>query len=103
MLDIVALYAELYICIYTAVAQWQQNRSLRESVLAIALIGFAFIILWALISPLARLLYRPSEQGLLIGTDSLGVLLTTAAHLTFVRFLFFSKRRRLSPLMAKRV
>jgi hypothetical protein len=95
MLDILAFYAVLYVCIYTVVAQWQRNQSPRDGVLALVLLVFAFIILWALLSPLARLLYRP-VQGVVVGPDTLGVVLTSAAHMTFVRMFFFSHRQRVS-------
>ncbi len=102
MLDIVVFYADLYVCIYTVVAQWQRNGSVREAVLAGVLIGFAFIILWALLSPIGRLITRP-EQGVIIGADSPGVLLTALVHIAFVRLFFFPKRQSHSSLSPERV
>ncbi|MCS7000308.1 MAG: hypothetical protein RML15_05015 [Bacteroidota bacterium] len=99
MVDLLLLYLEMYMLIYVSVQQWQRYGAIRYALLAASLSVLAFILLWALISPLARLLYPLEKQALLVGPDTLGVVLTTAAHLTFVRFYFFAtSRRQSSPL-----
>ncbi|GBD05685.1 hypothetical protein HRbin20_01274 [bacterium HR20] len=96
MLDVLLFFVELYVLVYTAVHQWQRHGRIREAALAVGLSAFAFVIIWAIASPLARLVAPPMQQGIAVGPDSFGVVLTVAAHLTFVRAYFFGNRRSLS-------
>ncbi len=93
MLDAMLFFLELYILVYTAVHQWQQHGRIREAILAAGLSVLAFVILWVIISPLSRLVPLTLEQGVVVGPDSLGVVLTVALHLTFVRSYFFATSR----------
>lgn len=92
MLDVIILFAELYVLIDTAVYQWQQRGKGRDGLLAAALSMLAFIILWALFSPLARLVYR-FKPTLWFSADTLGLILTAGIHVVFVWFYFYAKHR----------
>ncbi|RMF35258.1 MAG: hypothetical protein D6747_02975 [Chlorobiota bacterium] len=96
MLDVTLFFVELYILAYTAVHQWQRHGRIREAVLAVGLSAFAFVIVWAIASPLVRLAAPSIPQGIAVGPDSLGVVVTVAIHLAFVRAYFFAGRRFLS-------
>lgn len=93
MLEVSLFFVELYVLIYTAVHQWQQHGRIREAALAVGLSAFAFVIVWTIVSPLARMIFPSIEQGIAFGPDTFGVLLTVAVHLTFVRAYFFTNRR----------
>lgn len=92
MLSVIILFVELYVSIDTAVHQWQLRGKGRDGLLAVALSILAFIILWALLSPVARLVY-PFEQTLWFSADTLGLLMTAGIHLVFVRFYFYTGHR----------
>lgn len=93
MLDVLLLHLELCVLVYIAVHQWQRYGLVRYSLLAVALVVMAFILLWALLSPLARLIFPIAQIPLWLSSDSVGLALTVGAHLAFVRLYFFRRRR----------
>ncbi len=98
MLDVTLFFIEWYILAYTAVRHWQHHGRIREAFMAAGLYVLAFVIVWAIISPLSRLIPLTLEQGVVIGPDSLGVLLTVTLHLTFVRAYLFAESRSTSMM-----
>jgi hypothetical protein len=96
MLDVMLLYVVLLTIAYVGVEQWQRHGTLRESALAVALMILAFVLIWALVAPIARAA-AVSEQTALVGPDTLGLVAAVALYIGFVRFYFFSSRRQSSP------
>lgn len=96
MLDVMLLYVVLLTIAYVGVEQWQRHGTLRESALAVALMILAFVLIWALVAPIARAA-AVSEQTALVGPDTLGLVAAVAFYIGFVRFYFFSSRRQSSP------
>ncbi|MCX7930575.1 MAG: hypothetical protein N2663_07645 [Chlorobi bacterium] len=96
MLDVLLLYSVILTISYIGVEQWQRHGTLREGALAIALLILAFVIIWALIAPIARIITIVSSQTVFIGPDTLGLLVTVVIHWIFIRLYFFSSHRRTS-------
>ncbi|MCX8052097.1 MAG: hypothetical protein N3B17_09430 [Chlorobi bacterium] len=97
MLDVMLLYVVLLTIAYVGVEQWQRHGTLRESALAVALMILAFVLIWALVAPIARAAAVVSAQTALVGPDTLGLVAAVAFYIGFVRFYFFSSRRQSSP------
>ncbi len=91
MIEVLIYHAHLVAMVYAFSARWQAEGT-KSGMLAVALIALAFTVLWALMGPIARL-FMPAEPqaGALFTSDTLSLVLTTAAEIPLYRAFFLSR------------
>ena len=91
MIDLLIYHLHLLGAAYAFTKRWQ-GENVRSGLMAVALIGLAFTILWALMGPIARLLMPEPTPGDLFTSDTLSLLLTLAVEVPFF-WVFFVKEQ----------
>lgn len=88
MIDLLIYHLHLVGVIYAFTKRWQIE-GLKAGLLAIALCGLVFVILWSLMGPIARLVMPvPGQPGDLFTSDTLSLVLTFSVEVPFF-WIFF--------------
>lgn len=91
MIDLLIYHLHIAAIVYAFAKRWQLE-SVKSGLLAVALIGLSFTIIWALMGPIARLLMSaPSVPGDLFTSDTLSLVLTVAVEVPLFYSFFLSK------------
>ena len=89
MIDLLIYHIHLVAFLYAFTMRWQRE-GLAGGFLALALCGLAFMIVWALMGPIARLLMPGvAEPGDLFTSDTLSLVLPWVVEVPFFFAIFF--------------
>jgi len=89
MIDLLIYHLHIVGVLAAFTVRWQRE-GMKSGLLAVALCGLAFTILWALMGPLARLMMPgAAEPGDLFSSDTLSLVLTAFVEIPLYWAIFF--------------
>jgi hypothetical protein len=91
MIEILIFYFHILAWIYAFTKVWQE-RGTKNAFLSLAILGFVFITLWTLTSPLARLIFPETHKSPYFTADTLSLILAVIPESIFYYFYFIKAK-----------
>lgn len=91
MIEVMIFYFHIVAWAYAFTKVWQE-RGMKSAFLSLAILGFIFITLWTLTSPISRLIFPDSWKSPYFTSDTLSLILLIIPEGIFYYFYFMKSK-----------
>ncbi|MGB9771968.1 MAG: hypothetical protein ACPLX7_08360 [Candidatus Kapaibacteriota bacterium] len=91
MIEILIFFLHIVAWIYAFTKVWQEKGT-KNALLSLAVLGFVFIVLWTLTSPIARFVYPSKPISVYFTSDTLSLVLLIIPESVFYYFYFINAK-----------